>query len=182
MGIFSQECVSDVVSCLDHLFAIIQGNMCSTDPFRFRWLRGCVCTSFYHHQIRSCRGWELGFCFLGGGHLQPCGWAFSSFFNSLWPSDTVWHRSRSTSAQVMACCLMTPSHYLNQCWPGAQWVKCHHLGCWNNPILLNFWLCMLNTLHESSYIVASFSSLFSIVLWETLPGNILLLSVEFSSQ
>ena len=27
-----------------------------------------------------------------------------------------WHRSRSTLAQVKACCLMAPSHYLNQCW------------------------------------------------------------------
>ena len=26
------------------------------------------------------------------------------------------HRSGSTLAQVMACCLRTPSHYLNQCW------------------------------------------------------------------
>ena len=32
-------------------------------------------------------------------------------------SDTIWqHRSASTLAQVMACCLMAPSHYLNQCW------------------------------------------------------------------
>ena len=37
--------------------------------------------------------------------------------NSLWPSDTIWrHRSGSTLAQVMACCLTAPSHYLNQCW------------------------------------------------------------------
>ena len=37
--------------------------------------------------------------------------------NSLWPSDTIWRqRSGSTLAQVMACCLMAPSHYLNQCW------------------------------------------------------------------
>ena len=28
----------------------------------------------------------------------------------------VWHRSESTLAQVMACCLTAPSHYLNQCW------------------------------------------------------------------
>ena len=36
---------------------------------------------------------------------------------SLWPSDAIWrHRSGSTLAQVMACCLMAPSHYLNQCW------------------------------------------------------------------
>ena len=37
--------------------------------------------------------------------------------NSLWPSDTIWQqRSGSTLAQVMACCLAAPSHYLNQCW------------------------------------------------------------------
>ena len=27
-----------------------------------------------------------------------------------------WYRSGSTLAQVMACCLTAPSHYLNQCW------------------------------------------------------------------
>ena len=33
--------------------------------------------------------------------------------NSLWPNDTIWrHRSGSALAQVMACCLMAPSHYL----------------------------------------------------------------------
>ena len=33
------------------------------------------------------------------------------------PSDTIWRqRSGSTWAQVMACCLTAPSHYLNQCW------------------------------------------------------------------
>ena len=38
-------------------------------------------------------------------------------FNSLWPSDVIWWQgSRSTLAQVMACCLKAPSHYLNQCW------------------------------------------------------------------
>ena len=39
---------------------------------------------------------------------------FCDYFNSLWPSDTIWrHRSWSTLAQVMACCLAAPSHYLN---------------------------------------------------------------------
>ena len=33
------------------------------------------------------------------------------WFNLLWQ-----HRSGSTLDQVMACCLMAPSHYLNQCW------------------------------------------------------------------
>ena len=37
-------------------------------------------------------------------------------FTSLWPSDSIWrHKSGSTLAQVMASCLMAPSHYLNQC-------------------------------------------------------------------
>ena len=37
--------------------------------------------------------------------------------NSLWPSDTIYrHRSESNLAQVMACYLMAPIHYLNQCW------------------------------------------------------------------
>ena len=37
--------------------------------------------------------------------------------NSLGPNDAIcWQRSGSTLAQVMACCLTTPSHYLNQCW------------------------------------------------------------------
>ena len=37
--------------------------------------------------------------------------------NWLWPCDTIWRqRSGSTLAQVMAWCLMAPSHYLNQCW------------------------------------------------------------------
>ena len=36
--------------------------------------------------------------------------------NSLWPNDIIWRQgSRSTLAQVIACCLSAPSHYLNQC-------------------------------------------------------------------
>ena len=39
------------------------------------------------------------------------------FLNSLWPSDIIWrHKSGTTLAQLMASCLTTPSHYLNQCW------------------------------------------------------------------
>ena len=38
-------------------------------------------------------------------------------FNSMRPSDAIWRqRTGSTLAQVMACCLTGPSHYLNQCW------------------------------------------------------------------
>ena len=40
-----------------------------------------------------------------------------NYINSLWPSVAIWqHRSEWTLAQVMACCLTAPSHYLNQCW------------------------------------------------------------------
>ena len=37
--------------------------------------------------------------------------------NTLWPSHAIWHlRSWSTLIQVMASCLIAPSHYQNQCW------------------------------------------------------------------
>ena len=40
-----------------------------------------------------------------------------SYVNSLWSCDAIWRqRTESTLAQVMACCLTAPSHYLNQCW------------------------------------------------------------------
>ena len=62
--------------------------------------------------------------------LQSC-------INSLWPRDAIrWHRSGSTLAQVMACCLTAPSHYLNQCWLIISYVVWHspdgdiHWKCW----------------------------------------------------
>ena len=54
--------------------------------------------------------------------LSPYGltrpqWVNQMYFNSIWPSDAIWHhRAWSTLVQVMACCLTAPSHYLNQCW------------------------------------------------------------------
>ena len=59
------------------------------------------------------------------------------------------HRSGSTLAQVMACCLMVPSHYLNQCWiiiSGVLWhpprgnftkvlMKLIHNICWEITLL-----------------------------------------------
>ena len=50
---------------------------------------------------------------------------FSSI-NSQWPSDAIWcYRSGTTLAQVIACCLMAPSHYLNQCWLIMSKVRWH---------------------------------------------------------
>ena len=44
-------------------------------------------------------------------------WKIMRCVNSFWPSGAIWqHSYRSTLAQVMACCLMAPSHYLMQCW------------------------------------------------------------------
>ena len=41
---------------------------------------------------------------------------FLQYINSLQLSDTIWwHKSGSTLAQVMACCLTASSHYLDQC-------------------------------------------------------------------
>ena len=50
--------------------------------------------------------------------------------NSWWPGDATWRRgTRSTLAQVMACCLTAPSHYLNQCWLMIREVPWHSSGC-----------------------------------------------------
>ena len=46
--------------------------------------------------------------------------------NLLWPSDIIWwHRFGSILAQVMACCLTAPGHYLNQCWLIISMVQWH---------------------------------------------------------
>ena len=54
---------------------------------------------------------------------------FQQVVDSLWPGDAIWqHTAGSTLAQVMACCLMAPSHYLNQCWlviTKIQWRQFH---------------------------------------------------------
>ena len=47
---------------------------------------------------------------------------------SLWPIDAIrQHRSGSTLVQLMAWCLMAPSHYLNQCWLIISGVVWHSL-------------------------------------------------------
>ena len=53
----------------------------------------------------------------GDEGVLVCGWGGCLGINSLWRSDAIWQQgSGSTLAQVMACCLMAPSHFLNQCW------------------------------------------------------------------
>ena len=46
--------------------------------------------------------------------------------NSLWPSEAIWqHRSGTVFAQVMACCLMSPSYILNHFFLYIKVVLCH---------------------------------------------------------
>ena len=55
--------------------------------------------------------------------------------SSLWPSDAIWQQgSRSKLVQVMACCLMAPSHYLNQHWliiTKVQWCSSEGNFAWD---------------------------------------------------
>ena len=49
--------------------------------------------------------------------MSPYGVTRPQWVNSLWPTDVIrWHWAGSPLAQVMACCLMAPSHCLNQCY------------------------------------------------------------------
>ena len=94
------------------------------------------CLSGLHHDIFGFTG---SICCLSRNLLNLIPWCYclwqplwlawhmrqETIINSLWRSDAVWRqRSGSTLAQVMACCLTSPSHYLNQCWLTAstdQW-------------------------------------------------------------
>ena len=74
------------------------------------------------------RGWggvRVGLWGWRGGYR----WNFIktwSFLCNTWSSDAIWwQRSGSTLAQVMACCLMAPSHCLNQCWLSISEVSWH---------------------------------------------------------
>ena len=71
-------------------------------------------------------------------------------FNSLWFSDVIWRRrSGSALARVRARCLMTPSHYLHQCWlliskvpwhsPERNLTECPHYYSVQRVWKLYFW-------------------------------------------
>ena len=62
--------------------------------------------------------------------IKELGYHWFIWFNSLWPSDTIWRlKSGSTLAQVMVLSLTAPSHYLNQCWLIISKVQWHSSGC-----------------------------------------------------
>ena len=75
----------------------------------FSWLLHCF------HRLRTEDRW-ISRCLLHWASHQY-GFTKPWCVNSLWPSNAMWlHRTMSILAQVMACCLMAPSHYLNQFW------------------------------------------------------------------
>ena len=84
-----------------------------SDQGDFRCLRAVDSSSLYTHFCDfTCQKWQNK--------------TVQSIINSLGPSDAMWwQRSVSPLAQVMACCLTAPSHYLNQCWLVISEVKWH---------------------------------------------------------
>ena len=68
---------------------------------------------------------------------RTSGLHFSVIVYSLWPCDAIWRpRSGSKLAQVMACCLTEPNHYLNQSWPITNAIAWHSFDryCTGNTI------------------------------------------------
>ena len=78
-------------------------------------------TQKYMNQ-RNISKWEMWNIGIGNRQKYDDEWHINiidalNILNSLCTSDGIWQRrSGSTLAQVMACCLTAPSHYLNQCW------------------------------------------------------------------
>ena len=122
--------------------------------------------------------------------------------NSLWPNDAIWRqRSGSTLAQVMACCLTAPSHYLNQCWliiRRLQWYSSEDnfrsdisaTNHWNKlenysyKILLKYprgqWVrCKINMLCLENMLVTVYHENF---IWETCLYLLSLLTILTFSQ
>ena len=66
--------------------------------------------------IRAIRFTIVALCHKYRRVSSSCSYELYLLSNSLWSSDAVVrNRSGPILVQVMACCLTTPSHYLNQC-------------------------------------------------------------------
>ena len=90
----------------------------------FKSWRMCACKRSWHHAIQiiiveiTCLCFEKFYLIFRVSFVVWWGnlWMGHLGINTLWPSDTIWQcRSGLKLAQVMACCLLAPSHYLNQC-------------------------------------------------------------------
>ena len=88
---------------------------------------GC---SYQHEYTGKLKAVIIMFMAAGSYWHWSCLWAVClcasiNYLKPLWPCDTIWYlRSWSTLVQVLACCLLAPSHYLSQCWlimKGVHW-------------------------------------------------------------
>ena len=67
-------------------------------------------------------------------HLQFMNTYRYVYVNTLWPSDVIRRLDLDQPlAQVMACCLTAPSHYLNKCWLVMTSVLWHSPGSKFHP-------------------------------------------------
>ena len=103
----------------------IWGCMCSTGPFQYEWLKGCIYSScYYHHQIGSIHlshcyhifpwlcvwdVWYIIFCYLLHIHSGKTGNLFSLLLCSLWWVQIVGFVLAWRSYSFI--CALTPSHY-----------------------------------------------------------------------
>ena len=96
----------------------------------------------------------------------------SLVLNSLWPGDAIWrHGTGSILAQVMACCLTAPIHYLSWCWL----IIHHRVLSWENlniPISKTRLKIAFSKLHQDLP-GANELSVWSVVnLWKSLLGQV----------
>ena len=76
----------------------------------------CYLVFFCFWQVRKHRDPHNPLCWLLMAQFI-WNWYQYTVCKTLWRSDAIWqYRSESTLVQVMAWCLTTPSHYLNQYW------------------------------------------------------------------
>ena len=102
-------------SCAEQSLCWLIGEFCGVMmcPLCFRDSPARIHVGGWRQQWECRHGWVLT------NHIETrrIDTLLCCMLNSLWPRDVVWRQgSRSTLAQVMACCLTAPSHYLNQCW------------------------------------------------------------------
>ena len=93
-----------------------------------------------------------------GGSLR---WLLNSL--CVWPYDATWrNRFLSWMVQIMAWCLMAPSHYLNQCWLIVNGTL-RNASEWN----FNKYVCNLNRVSQPTELSMAFCSLMYFLLTDT---------------
>ena len=89
----------------------------ATSQYHMRPLAECDIVMFHVDKFLYLQKQTRGNKFTPRSNDMYCTLKCFPNFNSLRPSDAIWRqRSGWTLAQVRACCLTAPSHYLNQYW------------------------------------------------------------------